>query len=49
MQVKAQDPLDEINLGTKEEPRPTFVSAWLDPITKSRIVEVLKEFKDCFS
>ena len=49
IQVEAQDPLDEVNLGTKEDPKPTFVSAWLDPITRSRIIEVLREFKDCFA
>ena len=49
VQVKGQDPLDEVNLGTKDEPKPTYVSAWLDPITRSRILEVLKEFKDCFA
>ena len=49
VQVKDQDPLDEINLRTKDEPKPTYVSAWLDPITRSRILEVLKEFKDCFA
>ena len=49
VQVKGQDPLDEVNLGTKDEPKPTYVSAWLDPITRSRIIEVLKEFKDCFA
>ena len=49
VQVKDQDPLNEVNLGTKDEPKPTYVSAWLDPITRSRIIEVLKEFKDCFA
>ena len=46
VQVKDQDPLDEVNLGTKDEPKSTYVSAWLDPITRSQILEVLKEFKD---
>ena len=36
VQVKDQDPLDEVNLGTKDEPKPTYVSAWLDPITRCR-------------
>ena len=49
VQVKGQDPLDEVNLGTKDEPKPTYASAWLDPISKSRIIEVLKEFKDYFA
>ena len=49
VQVKDQDLLDEVNLGTKDEPKPTYVSAWLDPITRSRIIEVLKELKDCFT
>ena len=42
VQVKGQDPLDEINLETKDKPTPTYVSAWLDPIFRSRIIEVLK-------
>ena len=35
VQVKDQDPVDEVNLGTKDEPKPTYVSAWLDLITRS--------------
>ena len=35
VQVKGQGPLDEVNLGTKDEPKPTYVSAWMDPITRS--------------
>ena len=47
--MKGQDPLDEVNLGTKDEPKFTYVNAWLDPISRSRIIKVLKEFKDCFA
>ena len=35
VQVKGQDPLDEVNLRTKDEPKPTYVSAWLDLISRS--------------
>ena len=49
LQVKGQDPLDEVNLETKDEPKPTYMSAWLDPITRSQIIVVLKEFKNCFA
>ena len=42
------DPMEEVNLGTLEEPRITYVSSLLQDDLKRQIVEVLKEFRDCF-
>ena len=44
-----QDPLIKVNLGTKEEPRVTFMSGHLGPEEFARILEVLKKYKDCFA
>uniref|UniRef100_A0A2N9J8K2 Reverse transcriptase domain-containing protein n=1 Tax=Fagus sylvatica TaxID=28930 RepID=A0A2N9J8K2_FAGSY len=44
-----QDPLIEVNLGTKEEPRVTFMSGHLGPEEFARILKVLKKYKDCFA
>ena len=38
-----QDPLIEVNLGTQEEPRVTFISGHLRPNEFTRILEVLKK------
>jgi hypothetical protein len=43
------DELVEINLGTKEEPRPTFVSSALTPSERESYREFLMEFRDCFA
>jgi hypothetical protein len=41
-----QDPLVEVNLGTQEEPRVTFISGHLRPEEFARILEVLKKYED---
>ena len=43
------DELKEINLGTTEEPRPTFISALLTPEEEERYLRLLVEYKDVFS
>ena len=43
------DGLREINIGPRDRPRPTYVSAKLDPEYKQELVNLLKEFKDCFA
>ena len=43
------DELEEIDIGSRDRPRPTFVSAKLDPEYKQEFVDLLKEFKDCFA
>ncbi|CAL2270312.1 unnamed protein product [Prunus armeniaca] len=46
---EVEDPLQEINLGTEEDPRPTFISALLKEPLKNELVALLQEFKDCFA
>ncbi|XP_039686971.1 uncharacterized protein [Medicago truncatula] len=47
--MKAQDPLEEIDLGDGTVKRPTYVSAKIPEGFKSQIAELLKEYKDCFA
>ncbi|CAL8168060.1 unnamed protein product [Prunus armeniaca] len=46
---EVEDPLQEINLGTKEDPRPTFISTLLEESLKDEIITLLHDFKDCFA
>jgi hypothetical protein len=46
--MRAQDPLEEVDLGDGTIKRPTYVSAKITKQFKDRIVELLKEYKDCF-
>ena len=41
------DELEEVDIGSGDRPRPTYVSAKLDPKYKRELVDLLKEFKDC--
>ena len=41
--------LEEVDIGPRDRPRPTYVSAKLDPEYKRELIDLLKEFKDCFS
>jgi len=43
------DELKEINLGTTEEPRPTFISALLTPEIEEGYLKLLVECKDVFA
>ena len=43
------DELEEVDIGSRDRPRPTYVSAKLDPEYKRELVDLLKEFKDCFA
>jgi len=36
-------------LGDSDKPRPTYVSAKLDPKYKQELIALLKEYKDCFA
>jgi len=47
--MRAQDPLEEVDLGDGIVKRPTYVSAKIPKEFKDRIVELLKEYKDCFA
>ena len=46
---EVQDPLIKVNLGTKEDPRVTFVSGHLGLEEFNKIMMILKEHKDCFA
>ncbi|KAA0060398.1 uncharacterized protein E5676_scaffold318G001470 [Cucumis melo var. makuwa] len=43
------DELKEVNLGTKEEPRPTFISTQLSDDDENEYVNLLKAYKDVFA
>ena len=43
------DALEEVDIGNGDRPRPTFISAKLDPEYKQELVKLLKEYKDCFA
>lgn len=49
MRAEVQDRLEEINLGTTEHPWPTYVSSLLPKELKTKMIELLKEFADCFA
>jgi hypothetical protein len=41
--------LEEVDIGDRDRPRPTFISAKLDREYKQELVKLLKEYKDCFA
>ena len=43
------DLLEEIDIGDGDRPRPTFISANLNPEYKQELKNLLKEYKDCFA
>src|SRR5512133_3294296 len=43
------DDLEEIDIGPGDRPRPTFISKNLCPEFRTKLIELLKEFKDCFA
>lgn len=47
--MQPQDPLEEINRGEDGSKRPTYISTNIDQNLKSKVISLLKEFKDCFS
>ena len=47
--LTSADPLEEVDIGDGDRPRPTFISANLDPEYKQELKSVLKEYKDCFA
>jgi hypothetical protein len=42
------DPLEEVDIGDGTVPRPTFVNKNHDPLFKSDLIKLLKEYVDCF-
>ncbi|KAM1890955.1 hypothetical protein ACFX14_034291 [Malus domestica] len=47
--LEVQDPLETIDLGTKEDPRPIQISGLLETKDRARIISILHEFNDCFA
>ena len=43
------DALEEIDLGVGDRPRPTYVSAKLNPEYKQELIKLLREYRDCFA
>jgi len=43
------NPLEEVDIGDGTIPRPTFVNKNLDPVFKSKLIKLLKEYVDCFA
>ena len=39
----------EVDIGLGDRPRLTYVNAKLDPEYKRKLIDLLKEFKDCFA
>ena len=45
----SSDALEEVDTGDGDRPRPTFISAKLDPEYKHELVKLLGAYKDCFT
>ena len=43
------DLLEKIDIGDGDRPRPTFISANLDPEYKKELKSLLREYKNCFA
>jgi hypothetical protein len=43
------DELEEINIGPRDKPRPTFINKKLDPSLREPTIALLKEYSDCFA
>ena len=43
------DPLKEVNLGTDEDPKPTYLSAFLEIDEEVAYMNILKEYRDIFA
>ncbi|CAN6567999.1 unnamed protein product [Malus baccata var. baccata] len=46
---EVQDPLEVIDLGTDEDPRPIQINGLLETNDREKIICLLQEFKDCFA
>lgn len=47
--MKAQDPLNEVNLRDKTNQKPTYISKFLNRDLRGNIIALLHEYKDCFA
>ena len=48
-QPEVHDPMEEVNLGTVEEPRITYINSLLPFDFKEMIIAIIQEFKDNFA
>ncbi|XP_059630454.1 uncharacterized protein LOC132273511 [Cornus florida] len=49
LKAEVQDPLLELNLGTEQDPRPTYISKLLEPTFREELISLLHEYKDYFA
>ena len=47
--MEAQVPLEEVDMGDVVAKRPTYISIRVGSKMKVKLIELLKEYKDCFS
>ena len=47
--LQVHEPMEEVNLGTMEETRIIYISSLLPLDLKENIIQILQEFKECFS
>jgi len=47
--MKAQDPLEEVDMGDGSIKRPTYISTKIDKDFIVQIIELLKKYKDSFA
>jgi hypothetical protein len=47
--MQAQDSLQEIDIGDGLTKRPTYISANINSDFRTKLIELLKEYKDCFA
>jgi hypothetical protein len=43
------DELEEVDIGPRDKPRPTFISKKLDPSLREPMIVLLNEYSDCFA
>jgi hypothetical protein len=43
------DPLEEIDIGDGKTPRPTFINKTLETDPRNEMIDLLKEYSDCFA
>ena len=41
--------LEEVDIGPRDKPRPTFISKKLDPSLREPMIALLREYRDCFA
>lgn len=49
LKMLVHGPLEEIDLGEGTKKRPTYITVNLGPKLKVKVIQILKEYKDCFT